>query len=247
MRYCAETDPQADRLLYILTEFRAVVAEKGQSIHHDSSNPASKISSTPSSTFDPMANLTGLYDTVSHSTSAYDVPSISGPKLSNITRHNSLASMAVPGLTEASSSRSSVLGGGGPKLDIQQQQLSDTTPPQSHHSTSLSSQNVNEYYRPLSTPNATATLQPTDPIGDGSEIDFDSFWHWSLNGMSGTGAAIASGSGIPGVQPASNGFANAMGGGPSFPAFSLNPAGQNGGGMGGVTGNIPIYPSSNFV
>ncbi|KAB5570143.1 fungal-specific transcription factor domain-containing protein [Coniochaeta sp. 2T2.1] len=247
MRYCAETDPQANRLLYILTEFRAVVAEKGQSPRRDSLNTAPKISSTPSSTFDPMANLTGVYDTLSRSTSAYDVPSMSEPKLSNLTRHNSLASMAVPALSEASSSHSSVLGVGSSKLDMQQQ-LSGTTPPQSsHHSTSLSSQNVNEYYsRPnLSTPNPAATLQtPTDPIGDGSEIDFDSFWHWSLNGMSGTGAPMgASGSGIP-VVPASNGFTNAMGG-PSFPAFSLNPAGQNG--MGGLNGNIHMYPPSNFV
>jgi hypothetical protein len=236
MKYCAETDPQANRLLYILTEFRAVVAEKGQSTRHDSGNTAPKISSTPSSTFDPMANLTGVYDTLSRSNSTYDVSSMGDPKLSNLSRHNSLASMAVPALSEASSSRSSVLGS---KVD-NGMQMSGITPPHSN-SASMASQNV-EYYRPLPTPGPTA-LEPTEPLGDSSVIDFDSFWQWSLNGMSGTGASIGAAAGIP-VVPASAGFANPMD--PSFPAFSMNTPGHGNGGV-GLNSNIPMYPPSNFV
>lgn len=244
MRYCAETDPQADRLLYILKEFRAVVAEKGQSAIRDSTSFAPKISSTPSATFDPMANLTGLYDTLSRSNSTYDASSMGEHRLSTASRHNSLASMAVPSLSEASSSRSSVLGS---KLDNSGIQLSGITPPHSN-SASMAPQGV-EYYRSLPTPGATTALEPpADPLGDSSVIDFDSFWHWSLNGMSGgTGAPIGGGgaTGMPSV-PASNGFGPAMGS--SFPAFAMNPSnGQGGNGGLGVNGNIPMYPPSNFV
>ncbi|OIW33450.1 hypothetical protein CONLIGDRAFT_178633 [Coniochaeta ligniaria NRRL 30616] len=242
MKYCAETDPQANRLLYILTEFRAVVAEKGQSTSRDSTSTAPKISSTPSSTFDPMANLTGVYDTLSRSTSAYDVPSMGEPKLSTLSRHNSLASMAVPALSDVSSSRSSILGS---KVD-NGMQMSGITPPNSN-SASMAPQSA-EYYRALPTPGPTA-LEPTEPLGDGSVIDFDSFWHWSLNGMSGTGAPIGGGAGaggIPVVPASSDGFANPMGA--SFPAFAMNPAGGHGGNGGlGMNGNIPMYPPSNFV
>lgn len=171
MRYCAETDPQADRLLYILKEFRAVVAEKGQSAIRDSTSFAPKISSTPSATFDPMANLTGLYDTLSRSNSTYDASSMGEHRLSTASRHNSLASMAVPSLSEASSSRSSVLGS---KLDNSGIQLSGITPPHSN-SASMAPQGV-EYYRSLPTPGATTALEPpADPLGDSSVIDFDSF------------------------------------------------------------------------
>lgn len=239
MKYCAGSDPQAKRLLYILTEFRAVVTEKGQSTSRDSTYTAPKISSTPSSNFDPMTNLTGVYDTLSRSNSTYDLPPVGGdPKLSNLTRHNSLASMAVPTLSEASSSRSSARGS---KVDATGMQLSGITPPHSN-SASMSSQNV-DYYRAMPTPGATA-LEPTEPLGDTSVIDFDSFWHWSLNGMNGTGPPIAGAGGIP-VVPVSNGFANPMGS--SFPAFSMNGTGHNGNGGMAMNGNIPMYPPSNFV
>lgn len=238
MKYCAETDPQADRLLYILTEFRAVVAEKGQSASRGSNRFAPKISSTPSNTFDPMANLTGLYDTLSRSNSAYDVPPTGEARVSMMSRHNSLASMAIPALSEASSSRSSVLGS---KVDTGMQ-LSGITPPHSN-SASMAPQNV-DYYPAVPTPGQTA-LEPTEPLGDGSVIDFDSFWQWSLNGMSGTGAPISGATGGIPVVPASNGFGNPMGS--SFPAFAMNTAGHSGNGGLGLNGNIPMYPPSNFV
>lgn len=239
MRYCAETDPQADRLLYILTEFRAVVAEKGQSTRQDPASAAPKISSTPSSTFDPMANLTAVYDNPSsRSHSAYDIAPMGEPNLCHPSRHNSLASMAVPALSEASSSHSSVPGS---KADSVAVQLSGITPPHNSNSASMASQNV-EFYRPLPTPGATA-LEPTEPPGDSSVIDFDGFWQWPLNGMSGTGAPMCGEAGIP-VVPASNGFSNPMG--PSFPAFSMETSCHGGGGM-GLNGNVPTYPLSNFV
>ena len=237
MKYCAETDPQANRLLYILTEFRAVVAEKGRSTLHDSSYAAPKISSTPSSMFDPMANLFGVYDIISGSNSTYELPA-GDPNLSDPSRQNSVASMAVPALSEASSSRSSVLG---PKVDTGMQ-LSGMTPPHSN-SASLSSHNV-EYYRPMPARDQTA-LEPPEQLGDASVIDFDSFWHWSMNGMSGTGVPIGGPVGGVPIVPVSNGFANPMNG--SFPAFSMNAAGHSGNGDMGLNGNIPMYPPSNYV
>jgi hypothetical protein len=238
MKYCAETDPQAGRLLYILTEFRAVVADQGQPTSPDSSCTAPKISSTPSSTFDPMANLTGVYDTLTRSNSTYEIPPMGDRKLSTISRHNSLASMAVPALTEASSSRSSVLGS---KVDTGIQ-LSGITPP---HNTSAAMPSHNaDYYRPLQTPGPTA-LDPIEPLGDTSVIDFDSFWQWSLNGMSGTGVPVGGATSMPVAVPASNGFANPMGS--TYPAFSMHAAGHSGNGGMGLNGNIPMYSPSNFV
>jgi hypothetical protein len=145
--------------------------------------------------------------------------------------------MAVPALSEASSTRSSVLGS---KVD-NGMQLSGITPPHSN-SASMAAQSV-EYYRPLPTPGPTA-LEATEPLGDTSVIDFDSFWQWSLNGLSGTGAPIGGATGMPAV-PASNGFTNPMGS--SFPAFAMNPATHSGNVGMGLNGNIPMYPPSNFV
>lgn len=243
MKYCAETDPQAERLLYILTEFRAVVAEKGQFPRRASASIGPKISSTPTSAFDSTANLPGVYDNpTSRSSSAYDVASMGEPKLSHPSRHNSMASMAVPAPapSEASSSRSSAI----PSPTVVEStamQMAGLTPPHSSNSVSMAaSQNV-EYY-PLPTPGPAALEQhPTEPLGDASVIDFDSFWQWPLNGMSGT-------PGMPPVgPPTSHGFSHPMGG-PSFAAFSIDAPGHGGGGGGiGIVGNIPMYPPSNFV
>jgi hypothetical protein len=246
MNYCAETDPQAKRLLYILTEFRAVVAEKGLSTSGNPVNTGPRILSTPSSSFDPMAHLTGVYDNTSRSNSTYGVRALGDPQqLTNSSRHNSLASMAVPALSDVSSLQSSVLGSTADNNGALQ--LGGMTPSPHSNSVSMVSQNV-DYYRSLPTPGPANSMEPAEQLGDSSVIDFDSFWQWPLDGMSGTGGARM-GSGTTGMSvlpSASTGFGNsAMG---AFPAtFSLNtPTHPSATGM-RLNGNIPMYPPSNFV
>lgn len=224
MKYCAETDPQAKRLLYILQEFRAVVADSGNSASRDSSIGVPLISSTPSSTFDPMASLPGAYDPTGRAHSTFDNP-LNDHKLPSISRHNSLAAMAVPNLTEPSSSL-------GPKIDTGLS-MSGITPPHSNNSASM------DYFRPIPAPTSTETAEG---LGDTAIIDFDSFWQWGS--LVGTGAPTD----IPVPVPTAAGFATnpmAGAGAGGFPAFGMNAAGGAGGI--GMNGNIPMYPPSNFV
>jgi hypothetical protein len=103
--------------------------------------------------------------------------------------------------------------------------MSSITPPNSN-SASM------DYYRPITTPTSTETV---DALGDTAVIDFDSFWPW----VSGTGMPLPS-------VPAAAGFAtNPMTGGSGFGGFTMNSAGGSGGND--FNGNIPMYPSSNFV
>lgn len=57
MKYCSETDPQANRLMYILGTFHDVVASKAPSsagVHDDRSSVTAP---SPTNTYDPMANF----------------------------------------------------------------------------------------------------------------------------------------------------------------------------------------------
>ncbi|RKU40062.1 hypothetical protein DL546_000525 [Coniochaeta pulveracea] len=218
MKHCAETDPQAKRLLYILNAFRDVVSEHAQRVaSRDSSIGATLISSTPSSTFDPMATLPGItYDNTGRAHSIhFEVASFNERKLPPMARHHSLAALSVPSLTDPMTVQ----------VDTSLA-MSSITPPNSN-SASL------EYYRTITTPTSTETA--VDALGDTAVIDFDSFWPW----VNGTGMTMPS-------VPAAAGFAtNPMAGGSGFGGFTMNSAGGSEGNE--FNGNIPMFPSSNFV
>ncbi|KAJ0108603.1 hypothetical protein J7T55_015037 [Diaporthe amygdali] len=254
MTYCAKTDPQASRLVYIMTTFHNVIVSRAPATS-SLRDPAS-IPTTPSgalvSTPDPMANFF-----LSHSTPT--------------TAH------AAPTSAPASS------GAFDPALSMpphhaQQPQAPQPPPPGLHRrdSANTNPNNNPQTCGPSPSPGMMpSALTPTtssaggDPLlNDAEWFHFDTLWeNWAATPQpQGPQGQTTASSGAPGhhqqqqqqqlADPALfgdaalGGFDVSGAGGGGAPAFATPPlpgAQGSGGAHGGGIGNVPLYPMIRFA
>ena len=259
MTYCAKTDPQASRLVYIMTTFHNVIVSRApasSSLRDPSSIPNTPSGGTLVSTPDPMANFF-----LSHST----------PTATTIVTQHAPTSAPAP----ASSSSSTF----DPALSMpphhhQHQHQHQHPHPHPHQPPPglhrRDSANTNPATcGPSPSPGMMPTaLTPTtsstggDPIIDAEWFHFDTLWeNWAATPQPQQGQGPPSGGGAPVQQqqqqladpalfgdPALGGFdvsgGPGAGGGPG-PAFATPPlpgAQQGSSGM-----NVPLYPMTRFA
>lgn len=258
-QYCAETDPQAARCLYILAAFRDVVARKGK----PPIDVAPTIQSTPSSTYDPMADFLGPHDhrqsgssmSPSDSRRQGSDPKVPGLLSSQHPSHAFMPAPTIPSLPEMAVTTSSGSVTLGPKSDsgIPPDGLTspphrvDYYPPRQHHPQHpVPALTVPAVSFSTHTPASEGSGSGSGPGSMGSgegEFDFDVLWNRPLTEVEAQASGILQSSQIvpplaPAPAPAPAPLSAA-----DLPHFVHG--GDGNGANGG--GNIPLYPSTNFL
>lgn len=230
-KYCSATDPQARRLLYILTEFRTVVREKGPT---SSGNTA--VSALPGSAYDPTVNFSGTRDSTAGRSSSLNSHQTSSSKLSDISRHKSFAGPMVSPSSEAISHSSTIDLKPEPGMHING--IRGMTPPPSTSGRILSQ--GAEFFTGMPVP--TGPEHP-ESLGE-TEFDFDCLWPMPATEVPTDGTGALS---VPALPP--NGYTTHVPTGMSsgYHGYVLqHGAGPHGISAMGMSGNIPMYPS-NFM
>jgi hypothetical protein len=221
MNYCAESDPQAARLLYILNSFRHVVTERKQ-VSTDVSRPMTIILGPVNSNFDPIAPLFAPTDYLTMSRGSRKNSFATAAGLSPVTHKPPMPPPLVPARADSGGSSGSLpaVSGASPASLTGLSQL-DTL-----------SGRPREHDGPDSLPGDT-------------EFDFDSLWAWSNDhgphapGLEGAGtafqtaAAAAAAPGIPGQR-----FS-------AFAGFAASPS-TTGEPAIGLNANVPLYAPSQY-
>lgn len=235
MTYCAKTDPQASRLVYIMTTFHNVIVSRSPA--NSSLRDPSSIPTTPSgalvSTPDPMANFFLSHSTPTQAPTSAPASNTFHPALSMPPHHA--------------------------------QQPQAPQPPGLHRRDSANNPNptCGPSPSPGMMPSAltpTTSSAGGDPLLDAEWFHFDTLWeNWAATPQG------PSSSGVPAQQqqqqqqqqladPAMFGDAalggfdvSGPGGTPAFVTPPLPGAQGSGGAQGGGVGNVPLYPMIRFA
>lgn len=192
MHYCAQQDPQASRLLFILTSFRDVVIRQQTATSqltnsNQQSRPFIQQMSLGAENSDPMGNL--FHETLSPEKPV--APSISEPL---INRHNSNPSISpAHPLTTLNVPSSSAADNGNPAPG-------SNVAAHSHAESRNDSVNSLDTFFDLArvASNSAGSNDGSDSLGGDAEIDFELLWQWPHS--NGTGFTPGAGSGI-GLTP----------------------------------------------
>jgi len=229
MQYCSRSDPQAARLLYILTTFQSVVTQ-----HRESSQQSSRpdttfkaiIGSSSGSTCDPIARL--FPDHSSSTTSSTLKPS----------RKNS---------------STTAVGSGGTRPSPVQHRATMAPPsaPVLAHENSISGLVMSAGISPVGSMAVPASVTDSvsdqaESLGGDAEFDFDTFWSWPSVPVLGTG----SGAGMPpeGTTGPLSAASPAIGTDryDTSNAFGSGPGAANEGSLGSMNAGVPLFSPSHF-
>lgn len=238
MEYCAESDPQARRCLFILKSFRDVVTQKPKT----SDDNAPTIFSTPTSTFDPMESFLGYHGHQSHMKhSPTDVKMPNTLDVPGWSQSHSRSARPAPPLpaarNETTPSISSTLG----EKPDPRMMLDSVSPP----SNPLMPQPI-DYRSGI----ASSTLSDVSGSLPDAELDFESFLSWQVPAVTTdttVPAVSATAAPIPLSAPNLHLFRPSMV--PEYAHFGPIPpdGASQGGGPTGLGGGVPLYPSTNYL
>lgn len=239
MNYCAESDPQAARLLYILNSFRAVVASRRQT---SADHPRAMVTSA-SSSYDPIASLfpdhaaiTASIAKISRKNSFVGAGSANNPLNSPIGHHK--ATMAPPASSAAIKAPAATHENGVGGL-VRTAGVSPVT--------SMALPNMGD-----------SMSDQADSLGGDAEFDFDSLWNWPSmpavvaagpHGHPGPGGHGHAG-GVGGVDGAGSAFhaVGIMGPGrfDGFGSFGGLPGTTTSEGSMGLSASVPLFAPSQY-
>jgi hypothetical protein len=224
MKYCAESDPQAERLLEIMEKFSRVVANWTR----DHTHPAPNLSADLSSLYSQMANAQPPQG--GH---AISIPSLSTPREQETSRMINIPhreSLHPPTMTRLPLAEILLPQ---PITSVADTQMNGMSPPRT------TGPSLPPLIDARPSVSSHSMVDSSESMNGDIEFDFDGLWNNWINHV------VPVPTGAPGIAHLSPQFSPSLpSANPTFGAYSIPP--QSRITPTGISGNIPLYHATNF-